>query len=199
MDASTITSLGTCRLVMPLSLSTIAIAGPAASVALTSASIAARSASGSAATLATRSPKPLFGSTPRRASVAACLSKTGLKKARTAWPKMIGSETFIIVAFRWMLHRAPVARASATSRSRNETSAARLMKVASRMSPAFSLMPSLRTVTAPSAAANSMRAVVAAGIVTDFSLPKKSPAAIEATCALQSAVQAPILCGLALA
>ena len=28
IDASTMTSLGTCRLVMPLSLSTIAIAGP---------------------------------------------------------------------------------------------------------------------------------------------------------------------------
>ena len=26
-------------------------------------------------------------------------SKTGARKARTAWPKMIGSETFIIVAF----------------------------------------------------------------------------------------------------
>ena len=44
-----------------------------------------------------------------------------------------------------------------------------------------------------------MRAVVGAAMVTDFSLPKKSPAAIEDTWALLSGLQAPILCGFAFA
>ena len=79
MEASTITSLGTWRLVMPLSLSTMAMAGPAAYTALMSSSMAARSASGSVAIFATRSPKPLLTSTPSFARVSACFSKTGRK------------------------------------------------------------------------------------------------------------------------
>ena len=47
MEASTITSLGTCRLVMPLSEFTIASSGCVSYTALMSASMAARSASGS--------------------------------------------------------------------------------------------------------------------------------------------------------
>jgi len=47
IDASMITSLGTCRLVMPLLESTIASSGRTLYTACTSASIAARSASGS--------------------------------------------------------------------------------------------------------------------------------------------------------
>ena len=53
--------------------------------------------------------------TPRASSVVAMgLSKTGLKKLRTAWPKMIGSETFIIVAFMCSEKRSPDSRASST-------------------------------------------------------------------------------------
>ena len=52
IDASTITSLGTCRLVMPLSESTMAIGGPAARPAANAASIGSRVAAGSSATRA---------------------------------------------------------------------------------------------------------------------------------------------------
>jgi hypothetical protein len=45
--------------------------------------------------------------------VAACLAKRSLKKTRTAWPKMIGSETFIIVALRWSEKSTPSALALA--------------------------------------------------------------------------------------
>ena len=40
-------------------------------------------------------------------------AKTSGKKAFTAWPKMIGSETFIIVALRWSENSTPSALASA--------------------------------------------------------------------------------------
>ena len=42
IDASTMTSLGTCRLVMPLSESTIAMAGPSSKPFSTAASMASR-------------------------------------------------------------------------------------------------------------------------------------------------------------
>ena len=158
----------------------------------------ARSAAGSVAILATRSPKPLFTSTPILARSAPCFSNTGLKNALTTWPKMIGSETFIIVALRCTEKSTPCAFALATSRSKNATSSFLERNVPSRISPAASLSPSLSTVVAPpSAATNSILAVVAAGIVTDCSLPKKSPLVIDATCALESLLHAPILCGLA--
>ena len=37
-----------------------------------------------------------------RSNVAACFANTSAKYVVTAWPKMMGSETFIIVAFRWI-------------------------------------------------------------------------------------------------
>ena len=104
-----------------------------------------------------------------------------------------------MVAFMCRLKRTPVSRASATCSARKSVSAERLMNVPSTMSPASNLRPSLSTVTAASAPTNSMRAVVAAAIVTDFSLPKKSPACMEATWALLSGLQVPILCGFAFA
>ncbi len=77
IEASTITSLGTCRLVMPLSELTIASAGRCAYSAAMSASIASRVAAGSAWIRAYRSPMPLFGLKPASASAAACFSSTG--------------------------------------------------------------------------------------------------------------------------
>ena len=77
IDASTITSLGTCRLVMPLSELTIASAGRCAYSAAMSASIPARCASGSWPSLAYRSPMPLLGSKPISAMVRGCFSSTG--------------------------------------------------------------------------------------------------------------------------
>ncbi len=84
MEASTMMSLGTCRLVMPLSESTMAIAGPAAIAAAMSASIAARSASGSDATRASTSARPSLGFAPTDSSAAACLVNTSAKKVCTA-------------------------------------------------------------------------------------------------------------------
>ena len=54
-----------------------------------------------------RSPKPLLRLTPSRRNVSACFSSTSAKKTDTAWPKRIGSETFIIVALRWTENSTP--------------------------------------------------------------------------------------------
>ena len=113
IEASTITSLGTCRLVMPRSESTMARPGRSASTAAMSASTASRCAAGSDSTAASTLAQPSFGSAPTASSVPPCRSNTGAKKARTAWPKMIGSETFIIVAFRCSENSAPDEAASA--------------------------------------------------------------------------------------
>ena len=43
-------------------------------------------------------PKPLFGLTPAALRAGPCAAKASLKKTSTAWPNMIGSDTFIIVA-----------------------------------------------------------------------------------------------------
>ena len=67
-----------------------------------SASIAARSASGSAATRVSTSARPSLAFTPMRSNVSPCFANTSAKYVFTAWPKMIGSETFIIVALRWI-------------------------------------------------------------------------------------------------
>ena len=52
--------------------------------------------------------RPLFGLAPPSASASPCSANTSAKNARTAWPKMIGSETFIIVAFRCSEKRTPL-------------------------------------------------------------------------------------------
>jgi hypothetical protein len=72
------TSLGTCRLVMPLSESTMASAGRVAYTALMSASISARLSAASVWIFLKRSPSPMFGLTPACFSAAACFSKTSL-------------------------------------------------------------------------------------------------------------------------
>ena len=65
---------------------------------------------------------------------------------------MIGSETFIIVALRWIENSTPCALASAICSARNASSARALMKVASTISPASTGIDSLSTVTVPSRA-----------------------------------------------
>ena len=108
---------------------------------------------------------------------------------------MIGSLTFIIVAFMCSENSTPLSRASAICSARNATSASLLMRVASSTSPARSSSPSLRTVTV-SPATCSMRTVVAASRVTDVSFERKSPSLIVATCVGESADQARSRCGL---
>ncbi len=68
MDASTMTSLGTCRLVMPRSESTMARAGPAASSASKEALIS--SPSGNESRPLKMAPSPSLGLSPAAASVA---------------------------------------------------------------------------------------------------------------------------------
>ena len=53
----------------------------------------------------------------------------------------------------------------------------------------------MSTVTAPSAPTCSIRSVVVAAIVTDFSVERKSPSPIVETCVLESFDHAPIECG----
>ena len=140
-------------------------------------------------------PSPSLGLAPAAASSAAYVSKTSGKKARTAWPKMMGSETFIIVALRWTENRTPSALARATWAERKSRSAATSMKVASTTSPARTGIDSLSTVVVPSAATCSTRRVASAAITTDVSLWRKSSASIVATFVLLSALHAPIECG----
>ena len=70
IEASTITSEGTCRFVMPLSEFTIARAGPLASSTLIEARISSPPPP-SASRPAIRAPRPLFGDRPAAASPAA--------------------------------------------------------------------------------------------------------------------------------
>ena len=98
IEASTMTSLGTCRLVMPLSESTIASAGPWASRCCTAARMASPSGSASAAPIS--APSPSLGEIPAARSWAPYCWKTSGKNISTKWPKTIGSETFIMVALR---------------------------------------------------------------------------------------------------
>ncbi len=71
------------------------------------------------------------------------------------------------------------------------------MNVPSRISPSSKARPSFKIVVFPSLATCSMRTVVAAGSVIDFSLWKKSPAPIVDTCVFEALDQAPIGCGFA--
>lgn len=75
------TSLGTCRLVMPRSESTIASAGPSASSASKDAWIFAPSDSESRPLR--MPPRPSFGVSPAAASAAPCSANVFGKKART--------------------------------------------------------------------------------------------------------------------
>ncbi len=121
------------------------------------------------------------------------------KKARTTWPKTIGSETFIIVAFRCTENSTPSALALATCAVRNSRSAATRITEASTTSPARTGTDSRSTVVEPSSPTSSMRSAPSSAITTDFSVERKSFWPMVATFVLDSEVQAPMRCGCDLA
>ena len=107
---------------------------------------------------------------------------------------MIGSETFIIVAFRCSENRTPCSLASAICSSRKASSARRRMTAPSKISPATTFT-SFSTVTVPSSATCSIRSSSSASSVSDCSVERKSPSPIVATWVLESFDQSPIECG----
>ena len=151
MEASMITSDGTCRLVMPLSELTMAKLGRAAKVSAREASMASRSWALISGSLPMRSPRPLLKSTPAASMAALCLSRTGLKNARTAAPNKMGSDTFIMVAFRCNENKAPSALTLSISSERNDSSLAMDSAAQSTISPACNARPSFNTVRPPAA------------------------------------------------
>mmetsp|Transcript_2304 Transcript_2304/g.6414 ORF Transcript_2304/g.6414 Transcript_2304/m.6414 type:complete len:255 (-) Transcript_2304:583-1347(-) len=182
MEASMITSLGTCRLVIPLDESTIASPGRVSYAALMSASISSRSAASCRlATRACRSARPLLELTPSFSKVAPCLANTSLKNTSTAWPKIMGSEIFIIVALRWRDAMMPSSLQRVNSASKKSRRAWALMQEASITSPFTRAGPSLRTVSLPASSTCTMRTLPSLLKVVDFSLPKKSLPAMLAT------------------
>ena len=129
-----ITSLGTCRFVIPRSESTIARSG-AGLVGRGDRGLDAPRAAASSAIADRTLARPLFGFAPAPARRAYSVN-TPAKNARTACPKMIGSETFIIVAFRCRENRTPCSLASAICSARNASSARAAHHRASTISPA---------------------------------------------------------------
>jgi hypothetical protein len=150
LEASTMTWLGTCRLVMPLSEFTIARRGPSARPCSMAALIS--SPLGRSARPSRMPPRPLLGDRPAASRSAPKRSKTSGRKARTTWPKMIGSMTFIIVALRCTENSTSCALARATCSRRKASRAATRMTVASTTSPSRTARPSLSTVVVPSVA-----------------------------------------------
>ena len=109
---------------------------------------------------------------------------------------MIGSETFIIVAFRCTEKSTFSALARAICSARKVRSAATRITVASTTSPARTGIESLRTVTAAVGVdVLDPEDVVGSAMTTDCSLARKSSAVIVATLVLESGDQAPIRCG----
>jgi hypothetical protein len=66
---------------------------------------------------------PEFGFTPSAVSRRRACLEHRFSQARTAWPKMIGSETFIIVAFMCSENSTPSALVFSISSARNASSA----------------------------------------------------------------------------
>ena len=83
---------------MPLSELTYDRRGPASSAAVISAAMSAPPSR--LASPVRIEPRPLSGVSPAAVSFSPWVAKTSRRKALTTWPKMIGSLTFIIVAFR---------------------------------------------------------------------------------------------------
>ena len=123
---------------------------------------------------------------------------TSWKNALTTWPKMMGSETFIMVALRWAENRMPSSLARATWAFRNSSRAVALMNVASTTSPASTGTDCFSTVVLPSPTSWMVR-VSSAGITTDCSLVRKSSWPRVATLVLESLDHAPMVCGCFLA
>ena len=98
IELSMMISLGTCRFVIPLSLSTIARAGRVARISLYFA--ITLSFIGLFSILANRSFSPLLAFTPRFFSCSPNSLNSSAKNTLTKCPNITGSLTFIIVAFR---------------------------------------------------------------------------------------------------
>ena len=90
----------------------------------------------------------------------AVLLKTGANHARRPWPKMIGSETFIMVAFMCSENSTPLSLARRLAR-RKEVNEALLMKEESTTSPASTATGARSSVAFPDSSVNVMWTVVA--------------------------------------
>ncbi len=141
----------------------------------------------------------MFGDRPASASTSPYWVNRVGKKARTAWPKRIGSETFIIVALRCREKSTPCSFAAAICSRRKVSSAATRMTVESTTSPASTGTDGLSTVSVPSAATCTIERVSSASITTDCSLERKSSAPIVATEVLESLLHSPMRWGCFLA
>ena len=165
IEASMITSLGTCRLVIPRSESTIASAGPSRRRRRSPRRRrrARPRAAGRARRAARRARRSAL--TPAAASASPCSANRSAKYARTAWPKMIGSDTFIIVAFRCTENSTPCRawrRRSARRGTRRSAARAHHRGVddLARRAPGSR---ACSTVTVPSAPTCSIRTVAVGG------------------------------------
>ncbi len=78
-----------------------------------------------------------------------------MKKTLTAWPKITGSDTFIIVALRCSDRSRPCCFASSICSAKKLRNGLMCMTELSRISPSSTAIFFLRTVTAPVAATNS--------------------------------------------
>ena len=192
IEASMMTSLGTCKLVMPRSESTMAMP---LRYSATSAVKAASSAWPCILLMA--SPKPLLGFTPRVANVSPYFSKSGANHARTPCPKMIGSETFIMVAFMCSENSTPLSFAQSTCFSRKEVKEALHMNEESTTSPDSTATGARSSVAFPDSSVNVMCTWPASVIVTDCSWLKKSPSVMLDTWLSESADHFPMRWGLA--
>ncbi len=123
------------------------------------------------------------------------LSKTSAKYAFTTWPKMIGSETFIIVALRWTENSTPVAFAVASALIRNDRRLATCRTVASTTSPASTGSDARSTLRSPAVVSRTTLSVSSTASVTDFSLALKSWAPIVATEVFEPAAKGLLTCG----
>ena len=149
--------------------------------------IADRSSSGIRSRALTRAAIPSLAWTSAAARASAWSPNTRGKYARTAWPKMIGSDTFIIVALRCTEKRTPCSLASATCCARKASSAARRMTAASSTSPASTAKVGLEH--GDLAVRGDVLDADLTGVrdaVTDRSVERKSPSLIVETCECES-------------
>ena len=142
----------------------------------------------------------VVGRMPAAAAARRTARRASGRRRCTTWPKMIGSETFIIVALRCTENSTSSALARATCSARKRRSAATLMKVPSTTSPARTCIALLEH---RLGAVGGRRARCAGcrrtSRTTDFSLERKSSSPMVATLVLESPLQAPMRCGWAFA
>ena len=126
-------------------------------------------------------------------------SNNSEKYTSTAWPKIIGSLTFIMVAFMCRESKSPLSVASFICSCKKPRSAFLCITVASMISPESSVMFCFKICLFPEVSVSSILTLVGVSMVTEVSLFLKSPWLIVATCVLELDDQAPILCGFFLA